>query len=346
VAEALREARILLLLDNFEQVAAAGPMLSELLEACPRLTALVTSRTRLRVRGEREFVVLPLTLPDDARGDGRTDPVSWILRSEAVQLFVQRAREAQPDFAVTRENAPVIAEICRGLDGSPLAIELAAAWVRTLSLPSLLERLTDRLTLLTDGPVDLPRRQQTLRQAIDWSYDLLSHGEQVLFQRLAVFSGSFNFQAAETIGEATLATLTSLLDMSLVQRVGSAPIDIADPRFGLLETIRDYADEHLVESGESGSLRRRHAEYFLTFAEAVRAKFHAGTERGTGPLGIRARQSASGAAFLPGAGGRGVCVPPEHHADLALVPPRLRRRGSTVGSASPGAGARRGGNER
>jgi predicted ATPase/transcriptional regulator with XRE-family HTH domain len=279
LAEVLREARLLLLLDNFEQVAAAGPVLSKLLEACPRLAALVTSRTRLRVRGEREFAVPALPLPDDGPGPRRAGSIAWILESEAARLFVARAREARSDFEVTRENAPIIAEICRRLDGSPLAIELAAAWLRTLNLPSLLVRLTDRLALLTAGSADLPQRQQTWRQAIAWSYDLLGPADQALFRRLAVFSGGFTFPAAEVSGGATLAALTTLLDTSLVQRVGSASCDSVEPRFSLLETIRDFADERLVESGEARLLRRRHAEYFLAFAEVARSKIEGPEEK-------------------------------------------------------------------
>jgi predicted ATPase/transcriptional regulator with XRE-family HTH domain len=279
LADVLRAARLLLFLDNFEQVIDAGPALGALLEACPQLAALVTSRTRLRVRGEREFVVPPLTLPDANPGMGWPEPTSWILESEAARLFVERAREVRSDFEVTRENARIIVEICRKLDGSPLAIELAAAWVRALSLPSLLARLTDRLTLLTVGATDLPWRQQTWRQAIAWSYDLLNPSQQVLFRRLAVFSGGFTFQSAETVAEATLTALTSLLDTSLVQRVGGAPTDYAEPRFGLLETIRDYAGERLTESGEAEPRRRKHAEYFLTFAETIRRSCQLGAPK-------------------------------------------------------------------
>lgn len=280
LVEALRDWRFLLILDNFEQVVAAAPVVSRLLEACPRLTALITSRTRLRLRGEREYVVPPLTLPDvDAPGTGGGDTVSRISQSEAARLFVERAREARSDFAVTPENAPIIAEICRRLDGSPLAIELSAAWVRTLSLPGLLARLTDRLGLLTAGPADLPRRQQTWREAIAWSYALLSPDQQVLFRRLAVFSGSFTFPAAEAIADATVLTLTSLLDTSLVQRVGGTPASDTEQRFGLLETIRDYADERLGESGEATTLRRRHAASFLDSADAARIKIQGGDVR-------------------------------------------------------------------
>jgi predicted ATPase/DNA-binding NarL/FixJ family response regulator len=278
LAEALRDRRCLLVLDNFEQVVAAGPLLSQILEACPRLCVLVTSRTRLGVRGEREFGVRPLALPDVGQhGTNHVDAVSLVMRSEAGRLFAERAREALPGFAITRENARCIADICRRLDGLPLALELAASWVRMLSLPVLRARLTNRLEFLRAGPTDLPPRQQTLRDAIAWSYDLLSGAEQRLFQRLAVFAGGFTFPAAEAIAEAALPALKGLLDASLVQRVGG-PAD-AEPRFGMLETIRDYARERLAASGEADSLRRRHAAYFLALAEAAQATFHAAGER-------------------------------------------------------------------
>jgi predicted ATPase len=280
VAQTLADARILFLLDNFEQVMAAASLISQLLEACPRLTAMITSRVRLRVRGERELVVPPLTLPpNDGPESGEETMVSWVLRSEAAQLFVERARGAHAEFVVTLDNAEMIAEICRRLDGSPLAIELAAAWVRTIGLPNILTRLTDRLRLLAAGPPDLPQRQQAFRTAIAWSYDLLSSRERVLFQRLAVFSGGFTFDAAEAIGEATLEVLTALVDASLVQRRVGKPGDSAEPIFVMLETIRDYAHERLGEAGETEQLRRRHAAYYLSFAESAQAKNHGSHEK-------------------------------------------------------------------
>lgn len=278
LAEVLRGSRILLVLDNFEQVVAAGPTLSELLSACPGIVALVTSRVRLRVRGERELQVPPVSLPEGRPGTKVRNAMSAVWRSEAARLFVERAREAGSDFAVSPENAQLIAEICRQLDGSPLAIELAAAWVRTVDLPELLARLTRRLDLLTAGPADLPRRQQTWREAIAWSYDLLSPDEQVLFRRLAVFSGGFTLEAAEAVADASLATLTALLDASLVQRLGSTHATAA-PRFAMLETIRDDAGERLRASGEAVTRQSRHADYFLTLAEAARKTLHGPEER-------------------------------------------------------------------
>ncbi|HEY3083400.1 MAG TPA: tetratricopeptide repeat protein [Chloroflexota bacterium] len=276
VADALRDRRCLLVLDNFEQVAAGAPRVAALLEACPRLAVLVTSRTRLRLRGECEVVVPPLTLPgtgDPSRGS--RDPASPAGRSEAVRLFIERAREAGNDLDVDGEHAVAIAEICRHVDGLPLAIELAAAWCKVLAPPTLLKRLTGRLAFLTAGAADLPPRQRTLRAAIDWSHELLSGAEQGLFRRLAVFAGGFGAEAAEAIAGATLADLAGLVDKSLVQRTGQ-PGD--EPRFAMLETVREYALERLAAGGEAEALRRRHAGYFRVFAASAKARFAEGRD--------------------------------------------------------------------
>jgi predicted ATPase len=279
VSDVLRGARMLLVVDNFEQVVTAAPVLCQLLEACPQLTALITSRVRLRVRGEREYVVPPLSLPiNDGSGGGGEDGVIWVLRSEAAQLFAERAGEAHADFTVTPDNAPIVAEICQRLDGSPLAIELAAAWVRTLSLASLLSRLTDRLDLLADGPGDLPRHQRAFRTAIAWSYDLLSPGEQRLFRTLAVFSSGFTFDAAEKICTGSLEALSALVDASLVRRRIGIPGDGVEPIFVMLATIRDYASERLEERGETERLRHRHAAYYVTLADAITTKYSSSQE--------------------------------------------------------------------
>jgi predicted ATPase/DNA-binding XRE family transcriptional regulator len=276
VSARLRNGRWLLILDNFEQVVVAAPLVAQLLEACPRLSVLVTSRTRLRVRGEREVVVPPLTLPTPSDlaaspGNARVLPD----RSEAVQLFVERARDADSDFLVDSENLAAIAEICRQVEGLPLSIELAAAWCKVLAPPIILKRLTSRLALLTTGAADLPLRQQTLRDAIAWSYELLSAAEQTLLRRLAVFVGGFTLAAAEVVGETTVETVTALVEKSLLNLDRRGPTERdAEPRFGLLETIRDYALERLTESGEVELLRGRHATYFLAFAESAQQWFH------------------------------------------------------------------------
>jgi predicted ATPase/DNA-binding CsgD family transcriptional regulator len=269
VAEALADGLagrcLLLVLDNFEQVLPAAPRVAELLAACPDLKALATSREVLRVSGERDFPVPPLALPG---GPGATAEAD-LGASEAVRLFVARAQAAQPDFALDDATAPVVAEICRRLDGLPLAIELAAARLRHLPPAALLARLERRLPLLTGGPRDLPERQRTLRAAIAWSYGLLDGAEQDLFRRLAVFVGGFTPEAAAAVGGVTdevglLDGIGSLVDKSLV-RQDEGPG--GEPRYRMLETIREFGLERLEERGEVGPARRAHAACCLALAE-------------------------------------------------------------------------------
>jgi predicted ATPase len=243
----LRGRALLLLLDNVEQVVTAGPQIGELLGTCPELRVLATSREALRVQGEHRYPVPPL--PPAA----------------AVQLFVARARAVRPDFALADENAPVVAGICRRLDCLPLAIELAAARVTILAPAALLVRLERRLPLLTGGPRDLPARQQTLRDALAWSHDLLDPAEQVLFRRLAVFVGGFAPEAAEALAGAGLDDLASLVGKSLLDRQE----DDREPRFAMLETIREYGLERLAAAGELADLRRQHTAYFVALAEGL-----------------------------------------------------------------------------
>jgi predicted ATPase/transcriptional regulator with XRE-family HTH domain len=265
----LRAKRLLLVLDNFEHVLPAAPAVADLLAPAPGLTVLVTSRVALRVQGTREFPVPPLALPPATAVPG----LETLAAAEAVRLFVERAREARPDFALTAENAPAVAALCRRLDGLPLAIELAAAWVKILPPAQLLARLSDRLRLLAGGGPDLPARQQTLQTTIDWSYNLLAPAEQVLFRRLAVFAGGWTLEAAEAVcdfgaeGGATsvdvLAGLLQVVNASLVvaeEREGEA-------RYRLLETIREYAWEKLRVAGEAEIAQTRHRDWFLRFAE-------------------------------------------------------------------------------
>jgi predicted ATPase len=259
---------LLLLLDNFEQVASAAPALAELLTAAPNLKMLVTSRVVLRVYGEHEYPVPPLELP------ALTSPVGYDLeafgRIPAVTLFVQRAQATRPDFRLSEQNAPAIAEICARLDGLPLAIELAAGRAKLLTPQAMLARLSNRLALLTGGPRDLPARQQTLRAAIDWSYQLLDEEEKSLFARLAVFVGGRTLEAVEQVvgglspAKNLLDGLLSLLEKSLLWQKEGAD---GEPRFMMLDTIYEYAQERLVERGEAETLRRRHAAYFLELAE-------------------------------------------------------------------------------
>jgi len=241
VADYLRDRRALLLLDNMEHVAAAAPGIVDLLAACPGLTVLATSRAALRVDGEQELPVPPLQSPDPARSS-----VEDVAGYPAVDLFVQRARAVASDFALTPANAPAVAALCRRLDGLPLAIELAAARIKMLPPQALLDRLDDRLQVLAGGTPHLPGRQQTLRGALDWSYDLLTPGEQALFRRLAVFAGGCTLEAAEAVCAApaplpptVLDGLASLVDKSLVRTEGDGKgEEDGEPRFGMLETMR------------------------------------------------------------------------------------------------------------
>jgi predicted ATPase/transcriptional regulator with XRE-family HTH domain len=268
--------QLLLLLDNFEQVFAAGPLLADLLAAAPHLKLLVTSRSVLGVYGEQIFVVPPLALHEPTPGMTQEQAA----QSEAVALFLARACAANPDFALTPTNAPVVAELCQRLDGLPLAIELAAARTRLLPPQTLLQRLDSRLQLLTGGPRTLPTRQQTLRATLDWSYDLLMPAEQILFRRLAVFEGGWTLEAAEQIcATDTLCPLdivdglASLTDKSLL-RVGTTP-DGA-PSFSMLETIHEYALERLIAHNEASALRERHARYFLQWLESMQVQYWSG----------------------------------------------------------------------
>jgi predicted ATPase len=270
----LRSRRLLLVLDNFEHLMAAAPLVAGLLSTAPGLTVLVTSRKTLRIRGEHELPVPALPVPDaGADSDARA-----ILRYASVRLFAERAQAAYPEFDMTGENARMVAEICRRLEGLPLAIELAAARVRLLPLNTLLAYLDERLGVLTDGPRDLPERQRTLKNTLDWSFDLLSADEQELLRRLGVFSGTFGLPAVEAICASSAAagpggparvtgTLGSLVDSSLVStRAGGA-----EPRFGLLDTIREYALGRLHESGYWLEAHDRHATYFAALADPAAA---------------------------------------------------------------------------
>lgn len=260
----LAERRLLLILDNFEQVVAAARPVADLLAVCPGLKVLVTSRVRLRLSGEHEYPVPPLTLPaSDAALSAKGANAS-----EAVRLFIDRARAVKPDLALTVETAPAVAEICRRLDGLPLAIELAAARVKILSPAALQTRLERRLPLLTGGGQDLPARQQTMRTAIGWSYDLLTADEQALFRRLAVFVGGFTLEAAEAIVGADVGDIlegvASLVDKSLLHRMEQ---EADEPRYGLLETVREFGVEQLVASGEETAIRQAHADWCAALAE-------------------------------------------------------------------------------
>ncbi len=258
ILEHLREKRVLVILDNFEQVAEAAPVISELLVGVDRLSVLVSSRSALHLYGEQEYPVPPLTLPDPKH----LPNLEALAEYEAVALFVERARSVTPSFAVNAENAAAIAEICVRLDGLPLAIELAAARVRILPPGAILGRLGDRLQLLSGGGANLPARQQTLRGAIAWSHDLLEEADARLFAGFSVFVGGAGIEEVEAVcgdGLDVLAGLESLVDKSLM-RLSSGLGDT--PRFAMLETIREYAVERATERGETDGLRRAHAELF------------------------------------------------------------------------------------
>ncbi len=263
----LRERRLLLVLDNFEQVLGAAPAVTELLAVAMGLKVLATSRAPLGLYGEHEFPVPPLTLPDLKSSPS----LEGLTQYEAVGLFVERARAVKPDFEVTNESATAVAEICVRLDGLPLAIELAAARIKMLPPKAMLQRLSNRLKLLTGGARDLPERQRTLRGAIEWSHALLDQGEQVLFARLAVFSGGRTLEAIDAICDAegdlpvdTFEGVSSLLDKSLLRQEEGPG---GEPRFVMLETVHEFAREKLKESAEAEQIKRTHAQYFLILAE-------------------------------------------------------------------------------
>ena len=258
---------VLLLLDNFEHLAAAAPAVADLLARLPQVKALVTSRTTLRVRGEQTLTVAPLPLP----GAQDLAHLEHLAQIPSVALFTARARQAQADFALTSENAATVATICQHLDGLPLAIELAAARIKVLPVGGLLRLLESRLRVLTGGPQDLPLRQQTLRGAIAWSYDLLPETAQALFRRLAIFAGGCTLEAAESIRAASggialdiLDGITTLVDHSLLRQ--SARPD-GTPRFTMLETLREYGLEQLAIHQETEAIIGAYVEYWLTFVE-------------------------------------------------------------------------------
>jgi predicted ATPase/class 3 adenylate cyclase/DNA-binding CsgD family transcriptional regulator/Tfp pilus assembly protein PilF len=283
LGNALRQKQLLLVLDNFEQVVSAAPSVAALLAAAPGLKALVTSRAALRLYGEREYPVPPLALPDRRAAPSATHLAQY----ESITLFVDRAQDARPDFALSDQNAGDVAEICQRLDGLPLAIELAAARIRALTPAAMLQRMERRLPLLTGGARDLPARQRTLRDTIAWSYDLLDPDEQALFRRLGVFRGC-TLEAAETVcageparpGATTVALppldllvldgIESLVEKSLVHQDQGAD---GQPWYRMLETVREFALERLEETGESGAVHRRHALTALKLAESLETGF-------------------------------------------------------------------------
>ena len=260
-------ARMLLILDNMEQILAAGPDLGQMLEALPGVRVLVTSRAPLRLSWEHEYPLSTLPVPSEDAGAGS------IADSDAVALFVERARTVSPEFGLTADNEQVVAAITRKLDGLPLALELAAARLRSFTPDELLQRLDDRLAVLDQGQVDLPERHRTLRGAIQWSHELLKEPEAVMFRRLGVFSGGWSLEAALSIcvdheldEAAALNLLEELVAKSLVV---FAIDDGGEPRYRMLETLREFGLEQLTESGEEDDIRRRHIAWRLSLASGV-----------------------------------------------------------------------------
>lgn len=272
VTEALREKKLLLLLDNFEQIVSAAPLLDDLLATCHQLVIIVTSREVLHIQAEYLFPVPPLVLPDLTQLPQTED----LARYAAVALFLQRAQAILPDFQLTPDNEQIIAEICVRLDGLPLALELAAARIRLLPPQALLARLSQRLQVLTSGWRTLPERQQTLRKTIQWSYDLLPAEEQLLFRRLSVFAGGCTLQAVDALysllgegAKSMIEEVASLIDKSLLQQYEEE----GEPRLQFLETIHEYGLECMAESGEMEAVQQAHAMYYLQLAEEAEPEF-------------------------------------------------------------------------
>ncbi|MFN8443724.1 MAG: tetratricopeptide repeat protein [Caldilineaceae bacterium] len=286
VQKHLQDKRLLIVLDNFEQIVNAGTMLSSLLQATPGLKLLVTSRTVLRLRQEHHFAVPPLALPDalaQTTQNPSASDLSQLMQSAAIRLFSDRAQAAQADFAVTSENIAAISAICQQLDGLPLAIELAAARIRLLPPSAMLARLGNQLKFLTGGAQDLPKRQQTMRTTLAWSYDLLTEVEKVLFRRIALFVGGCTLEAVETIcnadgrlAEDTLEYLAALIDKSLLQQQIN-PSGAA--RFVSLRVIREYALEELRQHGEVEAIQQHYAAYFLQLAETAEIELNGNKQK-------------------------------------------------------------------
>ena len=340
----LRDRRLLLVLDNFEQVAAAAPLVSDLLRAAPALTVIVTSRAALRVSGEQEYPVPGLPTPPDLShlsgldrmqlpGESRALDLAALSQYAAVRLFIERAVAVRPGFSVTNANARRVAAISARLHGMPLAIELAAARIKLLSPDAILARLEHQLDVLAAGARDLPARQQTLRGAIAWSYDLLDEDARRLLDRLSVFAGGCDLEAAEAVcgpaselGGELVDGLMALADQSLLKVEEAAD---GEPRFPLLDTIREYAAERLAERGETGAIQDRHRDWFLALAERAATEM---SGAGPAPLarspGARARRHPGGPRSCDRSTGPGDGAPPRLRDVALLAEARPPRRGA------------------
>ena len=280
VTSMIGDKKALLLLDNLEQIVSAAPEIARLVAACPRLRIVITSRTLLRIAAEREFPLAPLALPSLSDASSSES----LLDYPAIALFVERARASKGSFALTPQNAGAVIEVCRRLDGLPLALELAAARLRILSPEALLERLDHALNVLTSGPRDTAERHQTLRATIDWSHALLTESERRLFRRMAVFVGGCALADVEAVcsepGEASFEELESLVDKALVQ------VDGRGDRFRMLQTIGEYARERLEDSGEAGAIALRHAQRYAAIARGIRDSIEGTDQVGAVERGI------------------------------------------------------------
>jgi predicted ATPase/transcriptional regulator with XRE-family HTH domain len=335
----LQERHLLLVLDNFEHLLGAAPLLAALLAGCPHLALLVTSRAALRLRSERRFPVPPLASPAD-----ELLSMEALVATPAVRLFVERAQAVASDFILDAGSAQAVAAICRRLDGLPLAIELAAARAGLLRPEALLRRLEHRLPLLTGGAPDVPERQQTLRQTLAWSRDLLGPGEQALFRRLAVFAGGCTLEAAEAVcadaelpAHEVLDRLGVLVDSSLVRRLDDGG---STPRFSLLETVREFAQEVLEARGETHATQDRHLAWCLALGEQAAAESldmahvaRLGTGTGQPVHGVAVGDRSERPLRRPAAG---------HCGRAVLVPAGAVRGRAGLAARAPGAGRRRG----
>jgi predicted ATPase/DNA-binding XRE family transcriptional regulator len=342
---ALRDRPMLLLLDNFEHVAAAAGLISDLVAGCPQLKVLVTSRAALRLRSEHEFLVAPLPVPEVTQRLS----VHALAANPAVDLFLRRGQAVKPDFALTRDNGAAVAEICRRLEGLPLALELAAPRIRVLPPPAMLARIEHRLTFLTGGAIDLPTRQHTMRETIAWSYDLLTVKEQQLFRSLAIFDDGCSLPAIEEVCASTdgapdlLDGVESLQRTSLLRQ--EETVADVEPRFRMLETIREYGLERLAASGGEDELRQRHVDYYLSFAEeAARGLYSPATAFWLDRLESDHANLRSALRWCIEAQGRREGSAPGGRAVVVLVCPRVRDRGPRDAgrSAGPARGGHRG----